>query len=121
MHLQRQIGKLKFELKLSGFQIGVIATWIFFLLVVPISVDQLLQSQAPQDSSAQTAQTQNTGSQGENRNSGLFDYTVNLTDQKELVSILTLVFGSASAVIAVGSLIFFLREQFKKEPSVFDS
>lgn len=121
MHLQKQLGKLKFELKLSGFQIGVIATWIFFLLVVPISIDQLLKSQAPEDSSAQTTQTETTASSSQNEQGGLFTYTVNLSDQRELISLITLIFGSLSALIAVGSLVFFLREQFKKEPSVFDS
>lgn len=120
MHIEKTLGKLKFELKLSGFQVAAISAWIFFLLIVPIGVDQLLQSQEPVSTSAQTTQSE-TGINSESSGSGIFTYTIEVGDQKELVSILTLIFGSLSAIVAVGSVIFFIKESIKKEPSVFDS
>lgn len=120
MQIEKTLGKLKFELKLSRFQVAAIAAWMFFLLIVPIGVDQLLKSQEPVSTSAQTSQS-DTNISSENSEASIFTYTVELSDQKELISTLTLVFGSISAIVAVGTVIFFIKESMKKEPSVFDS
>lgn len=121
MFVEKTIGKLKFELKLSGFQIAAIAAWTFFLLIVPIGIDLLSKSREPVDISAQTSQSSNVTAETQAGGENLFTYTVKLDNQKELVSTLTFVFGSVSAIIAVGSLVFLLKGQLKKEPSVFDS
>ncbi len=121
MQIEKKLGKLKFELKLSGFQIAVIATWIFFILIVPIGIDVLSKSQEPVDTSAQTLEGSNPSVNTQAGGDDIFTYTVKQDSQKELVSMLTLVFGILSAVIAVGSLVFFLKERSKREPSVFDS
>ena len=115
MKIQKQLGSLRFEVNMTFFRTIVIAAWIFLVLIVPISIDQYAKQQ---DAAAADTQIEDVipGTK-----EGFFNYTVDLSDQKSLVSSLTLLVGAISAALAVGSIVYFLLEHRKKNNSVFDN
>lgn len=121
MRIEKKLGKLRLELNLSKFQISAISAWIICLLIIPISVDQLLKSQAPEDSSAYSVNSEIQAKAGDTENIDIFTYTIKPASQRELVSIMTLVFGTLFAFISLGTIIYFFKESHKKEKSIFES
>lgn len=117
MKLKKKLGKLKFELNLTRFQVFGVIVWIFLILILPISLDLYSRHQASEANSSIKTQNRVAGASSENNNP--FTYTVDLEDKKELVSTLTMIFGGVSAVIAVISLIAFFKENKKDSTGVF--
>ena len=123
MTLKKQLGKLKFELNLNHFQVFAVLSWIFVLLVLPITVDQFVDyrqnMEISTESTNETSRSRVAGAVSEQNN--FFTYTIDLKDKHELVSTLTFIFGSVSALIAVISLILFVKEKTKNDRGVFSS
>jgi hypothetical protein len=117
MKLKKKLGKLKFELNLTPFQVFGVIAWIFLILVLPISID--LYSKYNTTEANGSTQTQNRVAGATTDSNNPFTYTVNLDDKKELISTLTMVFGGVSAVIALVSLIILFKENKKERTGVF--
>ena len=120
MKFQKNLGKTKFEIQITGFQMFAILAWSILLLLTPISIDQYSKT-ASNSSQEVVSLEKNRVAGAVTQPDSVFTYTVKIESQKELISTLTLVFGAISAAIAVLSLLYFIREHVKKEPSVFDS
>lgn len=120
MLLQKKLGKTKLEVKLTTFQAVAILIWVIVLLILPITIHQIGQYR---ESLAVTQQSdgihRNRVAGAVTQEESFFTYTVNFTDKKQLVSTLTFIFGSISAVIAVISLVYLIKQQLKKDKSVF--
>lgn len=114
MQLRKKIGKLKFEIDLRRVQIVGIIAWVLILLVVPIMYDQS-RITAPQPYTGQEIQVDSRVAAAFSDSNDFFEYTVDLSDRESLVSSLTLVFGILSGIIAIGSLVFIVRDRLSKE------
>lgn len=120
MLIAKKVGKHKVEASLSRFQLVAIIAWSLLLLLLPISVDQIRDYKKNEDKkdSVTEAKSEVAGIFTEEEN--FFTYTIDIKDDKELISALTLVVGSVSALIAMGSAFYFLKGTRQKERSVFD-
>lgn len=117
MKLKKKLGKLKFELNLTRFQVFGVITWIFLILVLPISIDLYSKYEAAEANGSSQTQNRVAGATTESDNP--FTYTVNLEDKKELISTLTMIFGGVSAVIALVSFVILFKENKKERTGVF--
>lgn len=117
MRLKKKLGKLRFELNLTRFQVFGVLAWVFLILVLPITID--LYSKHNTTEANGSAQTQNRVAGATSEGDNPFTYTVNLEDKKELISTLTMVFGGISSVIALVSLVILFKENKKERTGVF--
>lgn len=110
MLITKKVGKHKVEASLSRVQLIAVVAWSLLLLLLPISIDQISEYKNREEnkSSISEAKSEVAGIFTEEEN--FFTYTIDVKDDKELISALTLVIGSISTLIAVGSAIYFLKD-----------
>ncbi len=120
MHIAKKVGKHKVEASLSRMQLLAVIAWSLLLLLLPIGIDQLgdYKNNADKNSSITEAKSEVAGIFTEEAN--FFTYTIDIKDDKELISALTLIVGSISALIALGSAFYFVKDSRTKERSVFE-
>ena len=121
MTLKKTLGKLKFEMSLTRFQLIGVITWIMLLLVIPIAVDLYSKNKPVENESAVIRQDSpgNRVAGVITQDKSLFTYTVDFQDKKDLISTLTFIFGGISAVIAFISLIVLIRGDKNERTGVF--
>lgn len=116
MNFSKKTSKYKFEMTLSKVQLLGIAVWSSLLLLIPIGIDQFITYKENVHASSET-QENVAGIFTEEEN--FFTYTIDLREEKELISALTLVVGSLSTIAAAMTGVYFIKDSKAKSRSVF--
>lgn len=119
MQITRKVGKHKVEASLSRMQLVAIIAWSLLLLLIPISIDQISEYKKSADTNSSITETKSEVAGIFTEEANFFTYTIDIKDDKELISALTLIVGSVSALIALGSAFYFVKDSRTKERSVF--